>query len=162
MKIKLDENIPTLLAPVLTALGHEVDTVRDEGLLGEADPVVWEATCRGAAGDRLQRPVSVPAAPESMVGLRTRGVATLPGGEGGRRGVAGSMAAYSSGGGEDRGAGIPAPPSVGLSRQWWAMGWNTPRQVALLCLFRLLGLALPTLCGYIITLYPLTFFVHVG
>lgn len=46
MKIKLDENIPTLLAPVLTAMGHEVDTVRDEGLLGEADPVVWEAACQ--------------------------------------------------------------------------------------------------------------------
>lgn len=46
MKIKLDENIPVSLGSVLTSLGHDVDTVRDEGLLGKADPVVWEAACR--------------------------------------------------------------------------------------------------------------------
>ncbi|MBF0420753.1 MAG: DUF5615 family PIN-like protein [Magnetococcales bacterium] len=46
MKIKLDENIPVLLVPELISLGHDVDTVRDEGLLGEADPVFWEAVCR--------------------------------------------------------------------------------------------------------------------
>ena len=44
MKIKLDENLPDRLAPVLTALGHSVDTARGEHLTGHADPQVWTAT----------------------------------------------------------------------------------------------------------------------
>lgn len=43
MKIKLDENLPDRLVPVLTALGHEVDTVHGEQLTGRADPDVWSA-----------------------------------------------------------------------------------------------------------------------
>lgn len=43
MKIKLDENLPDRLIPVLTALGHNVDTVRAEDLTGRADPHVWTA-----------------------------------------------------------------------------------------------------------------------
>jgi hypothetical protein len=31
LKIKLDENLPTGLAHLLTNLGHDVDTVPDEG-----------------------------------------------------------------------------------------------------------------------------------
>ena len=41
MKIKLDENLPERLVPVLTALGHDVDTVRAERLTGHTDPDVW-------------------------------------------------------------------------------------------------------------------------
>lgn len=33
MTIKLDENLPATLAPRLRSLGHDTDTVRDEGLL---------------------------------------------------------------------------------------------------------------------------------
>lgn len=43
MKIKLDENIPARLANVLRQLGHDVDTIPDEGLAGAADPQVWQA-----------------------------------------------------------------------------------------------------------------------
>ncbi len=41
MKIKLDENLPRTLVEVLGNLGHETDTVPDEGLQGESDDVVW-------------------------------------------------------------------------------------------------------------------------
>lgn len=43
MKIKLDENLPTLAATVLAGLGHDVDTVHDEGLQGTDDDSVWLA-----------------------------------------------------------------------------------------------------------------------
>ena len=43
MKIKLDENLDASLAQALALLGHDVDTIRDEGLSGEADPGVWKA-----------------------------------------------------------------------------------------------------------------------
>jgi predicted nuclease of predicted toxin-antitoxin system len=43
VKIKLDENLPDRLVVVLTALGHNVDTVRTEQLTGRADPDVWGA-----------------------------------------------------------------------------------------------------------------------
>lgn len=43
MRIKLDENLPTGLVPLLTALGHEVDTVPAEGIGGAEDDVVWRA-----------------------------------------------------------------------------------------------------------------------
>lgn len=42
MKIKLDENLPHRLAPLLNELGHDVDTVRDEKLAGQDDGIVWE------------------------------------------------------------------------------------------------------------------------
>lgn len=35
MRIKLDENLPAGLVPLLAALGHEVDTVPAEGIGGE-------------------------------------------------------------------------------------------------------------------------------
>ena len=44
MKIKLDENMPVTLAEVLTAAGHDVDTVPQEQLAGYPDPEVWFAT----------------------------------------------------------------------------------------------------------------------
>lgn len=43
MKIKLDENIPFEIVPFLTQLGHDVDTVPQEGLAGSADPDIWQA-----------------------------------------------------------------------------------------------------------------------
>jgi hypothetical protein len=43
VRIKLDENLPHRLVPLLTQLGHDVDTVRDERLAGQNDDVVWTA-----------------------------------------------------------------------------------------------------------------------
>ncbi len=48
MKIKLDENLPTGIVPILAELGHDVDTVIDEGLAAANDDDVWRATqCAG-------------------------------------------------------------------------------------------------------------------
>ncbi len=44
MRIKLDENLPHRLVDVLAELGHDVDTVLDEGLMGDDDGVVWRET----------------------------------------------------------------------------------------------------------------------
>ncbi len=41
MIIKLDENLPIAVAAQLTNLGHDVDTVQDEGLQGYDDDAVW-------------------------------------------------------------------------------------------------------------------------
>lgn len=49
MRIKLDENLPADLVADLAALGHDVDTVPEEGLAGHDDPAVWvvaQATLR--------------------------------------------------------------------------------------------------------------------
>ncbi len=43
MRIKLDENLPVLLAPSLRALGHNVHTTQEEGLAGESDSTLWKA-----------------------------------------------------------------------------------------------------------------------
>jgi predicted nuclease of predicted toxin-antitoxin system len=43
MKIKLDENLPQRLAARLSAVGHDVDTVPDEGIAGRDDDVTWRA-----------------------------------------------------------------------------------------------------------------------
>ncbi len=43
MRIKLDENLPSGLAAALSALGHDADTVEQEGFQGQADPDVWRA-----------------------------------------------------------------------------------------------------------------------
>ena len=43
MKLKLDENLPESLLPMLGGLGHDVDNVRVEGLSGQADADVWQA-----------------------------------------------------------------------------------------------------------------------
>jgi predicted nuclease of predicted toxin-antitoxin system len=48
VRIKLDENIPIRLAPVLSGLGHDVDTVSGEKLTGRADPQVWAASQNSA------------------------------------------------------------------------------------------------------------------
>ena len=46
MKIKLDENLPASLAAELRRLGHEADTVSDEGLAGQNDECIWRASQR--------------------------------------------------------------------------------------------------------------------
>jgi len=43
MKIKLDENIPISLQPLLEGLGHNVDNVIVENLIGLTDQAVWDA-----------------------------------------------------------------------------------------------------------------------
>ncbi len=43
MRIKLDENLPVRAAQRLREMGHEVDTVLDEGLGGLQDAAVWAA-----------------------------------------------------------------------------------------------------------------------
>lgn len=48
MKFKLDENLPVSSAAILTNVGHDVDTVTDEGLVGAPDrDVVAAATAAG-------------------------------------------------------------------------------------------------------------------
>jgi predicted nuclease of predicted toxin-antitoxin system len=43
VKIKLDENLPAGLAVILGSLGHDVDTVPQQGLRGMVDSAVWKA-----------------------------------------------------------------------------------------------------------------------
>jgi len=43
VKVKLDENIPSKLAQLLAALGHDTDTVPQEGLAGKPDADIWAA-----------------------------------------------------------------------------------------------------------------------
>ena len=42
MKIKLDENMPARLAKKLKHLGHDADTVPQEGLSGHPDDTIWQ------------------------------------------------------------------------------------------------------------------------
>ena len=48
MRIKLDENLPSQLASRLNELGHDVQTVGEEGLSGKPDSLIWEAAQREA------------------------------------------------------------------------------------------------------------------
>jgi predicted nuclease of predicted toxin-antitoxin system len=48
MRIKLDENLPSRLAPRLAALGQDVRTVGEEGIAGHVDAVISEAAQREA------------------------------------------------------------------------------------------------------------------
>lgn len=43
MKLKLDENIDLRLVPLLARAGHDVATVKDEGLLGSHDDDIFRA-----------------------------------------------------------------------------------------------------------------------
>lgn len=43
MNIKLDENLPEALVPILAELGHDTDTVPQENLTGQNDETVWDA-----------------------------------------------------------------------------------------------------------------------
>jgi predicted nuclease of predicted toxin-antitoxin system len=42
MRIKLDENIPFRLVDILNQMGHETDSVPQEGLSGENDKLIWK------------------------------------------------------------------------------------------------------------------------
>ena len=44
-RVKVDENLPTEVADVLRAAGHEADTVHDERLDGQPDDHLWNV-CR--------------------------------------------------------------------------------------------------------------------
>ena len=48
MKIKLDENMPVSLCRDLQTLGHDADSIMDEGLAGASDESVWTETQRDA------------------------------------------------------------------------------------------------------------------
>ncbi|HUU12285.1 MAG TPA: DUF5615 family PIN-like protein [Terriglobia bacterium] len=48
MRIKLDENLPSRLASRLAAMGHDVQTVAEEGIAGSNDPVIWQVAQREA------------------------------------------------------------------------------------------------------------------
>jgi predicted nuclease of predicted toxin-antitoxin system len=41
VKLKLDENLPERLVPILAEIGHDVDTVLREGLRGRKDRDLW-------------------------------------------------------------------------------------------------------------------------
>lgn len=43
MNVKLDENLPATAATILRRLGHDVDTIPEEGLSGRPDDDVWAA-----------------------------------------------------------------------------------------------------------------------
>ena len=43
MRIKLDENLPACLAHELVQMGHDADTVVQEGLAGCNDVTLWQA-----------------------------------------------------------------------------------------------------------------------
>ena len=46
MKFKLDENVDTRLIPLVQEGGHDVDTVRGEGLCGADDHAIYDACVR--------------------------------------------------------------------------------------------------------------------
>ncbi len=50
MRFKLDENLPVELVTDLRDLGHDADTVANEGLRGAADPAIVDAA---SAADRI-------------------------------------------------------------------------------------------------------------
>jgi predicted nuclease of predicted toxin-antitoxin system len=43
LKLKLDENVPRRVGVLLVDKGHDVSTVKNEGLVGEPDDVVARA-----------------------------------------------------------------------------------------------------------------------
>ena len=46
MRVKLDENLPLRLATRLAGIGHDVRTVKTEGLRGRIDLEIWGAAQR--------------------------------------------------------------------------------------------------------------------
>ncbi len=48
MRIKLDENMPEALVPILSDMGHDTDTAPQEGLTGQDDTSVWDAAQQAA------------------------------------------------------------------------------------------------------------------
>ena len=48
MKFKLDENLGARMQAVLRNRGHDADTVKEEGLSGSSDRVLYDACCAEA------------------------------------------------------------------------------------------------------------------
>lgn len=46
MRVKLDEGLSYRLKPTLQELGHDVDTVIDEGLTSEKDSILAAIACQ--------------------------------------------------------------------------------------------------------------------
>ena len=70
MLVKLDENLGLSHVALLLEAGHQADRVHDQGLSGEADPVVWErVSSEGRTPGRLRvsRRISPLRASRSMV-----------------------------------------------------------------------------------------------
>lgn len=71
MRIKLNENLPVELADDLRRLGHRVDTVADEGLQEQPDPLVADtapgSTLHAVFGQRPRRHPPIP--PQSLPGI---------------------------------------------------------------------------------------------
>jgi len=42
MKIKVDENLPAIVASILCSIGHDALTVPQEGLAGKDDSCIWK------------------------------------------------------------------------------------------------------------------------
>ena len=42
MRFKIDEYLPGEIVRLLSGIGHIVETVKDEGLLGAPDNIIWE------------------------------------------------------------------------------------------------------------------------
>jgi Uncharacterized protein conserved in bacteria len=47
MNLKLDENLPESLLQTLSVLGHDVDNVRTENIVGQTDQKIWKAAQDG-------------------------------------------------------------------------------------------------------------------
>jgi predicted nuclease of predicted toxin-antitoxin system len=84
VRLKLDENLPDVAREAAVALGHDVDTVADEGLGGAPDPDVLAAAAsedrfvvtldRGFGDVRRYPPGSHAGAPCSGSNRRTHGL----------------------------------------------------------------------------------------
>jgi predicted nuclease of predicted toxin-antitoxin system len=71
VNIKLDENLPIRLVPFLSDLGHNVDTVPQEGLTGLDDSTVWHAaqqSGRFSSHKISTSPTFVDTHPEAIMG----------------------------------------------------------------------------------------------
>jgi len=61
MRIKLDENLPARLVPILQRHGHDVDTVPEEHLSGRPESGSWKSALDGqAARQKSQSLYSLP------------------------------------------------------------------------------------------------------
>ncbi len=76
MKVKLDQNVDVRLASLVAGGGHQVDTVRSEGLSGRSDEAIYEA-CRSSGRTLItldldfSNPLRFPPAPtEGIIVLR--------------------------------------------------------------------------------------------
>ena len=56
MKFKLDENLPVSSAAILTSVGHDVDTITDEGLIGAPHREVARGSYRSGTDPDLPGP----------------------------------------------------------------------------------------------------------